>query len=58
MVGAPAPISYVLPFPPLFPSFCPSPPPDTPGSSQTTGSPVAGHYKGNAMGSSKPIFKK
>lgn len=39
-------------------AFCPSPPPDTPGSSQTTGSPVAGHYKGNAMGSSKPIFKK
>ena len=27
MVGAPAPISYVLPFPPLFPSFCPAPPP-------------------------------
>lgn len=28
MVRAPAPISYVLPFPPLFPSFYPSPPPD------------------------------
>ena len=24
----PTPTSYVLPFPPLFPPFCPSPPPD------------------------------